>query len=534
LSPSPSPLRSLRNDLPAALVVFLVALPLCLGIAVASGAPPISGVIAGAVGGILVGLASGSPLGVSGPAAGLTSIVLVAIQDAGSYERVLTAIMIAGLFQIVLGLLRAGVIAYYFPSAVIKGMLAGIGVIIVLKQLPHVFGYDKDPIGEHGFAQPDQHNTLSELYYMLLDPSPGAIAVALVCLALLIAWERPFVQRHRSLRMVPGPFLAVLVGVGLAALFRGSETLTISREHFVDLPDLLGAAALPRPDLSGFFEVGIWTIGLTLAVVASLETLLCVEATDRMDPLKRITPTNRELHAQGLGNLVSGFLGGLPITQVVVRSSANIQAGGRTKLSSIAHGLLLVVTVVLIPGALREIPLASLAAVLLLVGYKLAKPALWVAMWKAGPMQFTLFTVTVLGVAFIDLLKGVTLGLAVATVYILWKNYKTPFQYDPKRAKPGMPIYLELSQDVTFLNKASIMRTLAELPEGSRVVIDAGRTRAIDPDVREIIESFAIAAPRRRIRVELLDFPSDGDPLEAMTILGGKPRSRSRRPSGAH
>lgn len=259
-----------------------------------------------------------------------------------------------------------------------------------------------------------------------------------------------------------------------------------------------------------------------------------MEATDRLDPLKRITPTNRELHAQGVGNLVSGFLGGLPITQVVVRSSANIQAGGRTQLSTFVHGLLLVAAALLFPGVLRLIPLASLAAILLLIGWKLAKPALWLAMWKAGKVQFALFSVTVLGVAFIDLLKGVSLGLVVATIHILWKNYKSPFQYDPRRAKPGMPIYLELSQDVTFLNKASIMRTLRELPRGSRVVIDAGRTLDIDPDVREIIEDFAIAAPARRIRVELLDFPSGDDPLEQMTVLGGRPRSRTRRVASSH
>ncbi|MBL8900488.1 MAG: SulP family inorganic anion transporter [Planctomycetes bacterium] len=524
-------MRALRSDLPAALVVFLVALPLCLGIAVASGAPPISGLIAGAVGGIIVGLASGSPLGVSGPAAGLTSIVLVAIQQVGSYEKVLAAIMIAGLLQIALGFLRAGVIAYYFPSAVIKGMLAGIGVIIVLKQLPHAIGYDKDPIGEMGFVQPDQHNTFSELYYMLLEPTAGAIVIALACLAVLLIWERPLVQGHRLLKLVPGPFLAVLVGVLLAQVFRGIDALAIGPGHYVDLREL---ASYPRPDFEALLSIEIWTLGLSLAIVASLESLLCVEATDRMDPLKRITPTNRELHAQGLGNVVSGFLGGLPVTQVVVRSSANVQAGARTKLSTIAHGGLLIAAVLAIPGVLSAIPLASLAAVLLVVGWKLAKPALWVAMWKAGKVQFALFAVTVLGVAFIDLLKGVSLGLAVAVVCILWKNYKTPFQYDPRRAKPGMPIYLVLSQDVTFLNKASIMRTLNELPDGARVVIDASRSVDIDPDVREIIENFAQAAPLRRIRVELLDFPmSDEDQLQQMTVLGGRPRSRAKSRAAA-
>lgn len=519
-------MRHLRQDLPASLSVFFVALPLCLGIAVASGAEPVTGLIAGIVGGIVVGALSGSTIGVSGPAAGLTSIVLLATQTLGSFGAVLMAVMLAGAMQVALGFLRAGVIAYYFPSAVIKGMLAGIGIIIVLKQLPHLVGHDTDPIGEAEFIQPDQHNTISELYYMLQNTLPGALVIALVCLALLLLWDRRFVQNQKFLRMIPGSFLAVVVGVALARIFEQVPSLSIGPQHYVDLPQIEGFHTLPRPDFGAIAHFATWTTAFTLAIVASLETLLCVEASDRLDPAHTITPTNRELHAQGVGNLVSGFLGGLPVTQVVVRTSANVQAGAKSKTSTIVHGVLLLIAVLLVPHWLRLIPLAALAALLLLVGYKLVKPSQWASIWRSGKMQFIPFVVTVLGVAFTDLLTGVLLGLSVAVVHILWKNYKAPFQYDPRRTKPGMPIYMELSQDVTFLNKASIMRTLNELPNDSRVVIDASRTNDIDPDVLEIIEDFASSAPDRGIQVELIDFPHDGDALEQMTLLGGRSPSR--------
>jgi MFS superfamily sulfate permease-like transporter len=502
-----SPFAQLRHDLPASVVVFLVALPLCLGIAVASDAPPVSGLIAGIVGGIVVGIASGSPLGVTGPAAGLTAIVLTAIGDLGSFPAFLSAVVIAGLLQIVLGFLRGGVIAYYFPNSVIKGMLAGIGVIIMLKQLPHALGDDKDYMGDEGFEQPDKLNTFTELWYAVLNIHWGAVAIAVTCLAVMLLWERPFIQRQGFLRYLPGPLLAVLVGMGMALGFDAVPPLTIGPGHYVDLPDITGWASLRHPDLGAMADPKTWATALTLAVVASLETLLCVEATDKLDPWHRTTPANRELQAQGLGNIISGLLGGLPVTQVIVRSSANIQSGGRTKLSTILHGSLLLVSVLAIPGVLRSIPLATLASVLLVVGYKLAKPAQFKTMWKAGIMQFLPFTVTVIGVAFTDLLTGVGLGLAVAVVHILWKNYKVPFHFDPHRYKPGMPIYIELSEDVTFLNKAGIKRTLSEIPDGARVVIDGGRSYDLDPDVREIIDEFAGTVEERRIKLQLLNMP---------------------------
>lgn len=514
-----------KQDLPASVVVFLVALPLCLGIAVASGAPPFAGIIAGVVGGVLVGWLSGSPLGVTGPAAGLTGVVLVGIQELGSFEVLTAAVAVSGLVQIVLGALRAGIIAYYFPSSVIKGMLAGIGIIIMLKQVPHLVGYDSDPMGDESFDQPDKQNTFTELLLAIQDPHWGALLIGLVGIGLILFWERPFIQRNQWLRYVPGPLLAVIAGLTLAALFASHPSLAIGAGHYVDLPPLDGITLFRMPVLSGIGSSAFWTTAFTLAIVASIETLLCVEATDKMDPWKRITPANRELFAQGTGNLVSGLLGGLPVTQVVVRSSANIQAGGRGKLSAIMHGVLLLLAVITIGGLLRQIPLSSLAAVLLLVGYKLAKPSLFVKMWKAGRMQFLPFLLTVGFMAVTnDLLSGVALGLALALLHILWKNYKVPFHYDPNRYKPGMPIYIELSEDVTFLNKAGIKRTLNEVPEGARVVIDAGRSVDLDPDVREIIDEFATTAPGRKIKLQLFNFPTrPGEgPQEARSMLADK------------
>jgi MFS superfamily sulfate permease-like transporter len=502
----PPLLQHWKQDLPAAVVVFLVALPLCLGIALASGAPLISGVVAGVIGGIVIGLLSGSPLGVSGPAAGLAAIVLTAIAELGSFEIFLAAVVLAGLLQIIMGVFRAGIIAYYFPSAVIKGMLAGIGLIIILKQIPHAVGYDADYFGDESFQQPDHHNTISELYYMLGSVSAGAMIVTIVSLALLILWETKWVRSNALLNKVPGPLLAVIVGIVLAIVFNGIPELAIGKGHYVDLPDITGFDVLPSPDLQALLDPRVWGIAVTIAIVASLETLLCVEATDKMDPWRRTTPANRELFAQGIGNITSGLLGGLPLTQVIVRSSANIQSGGRFKLSAVMHGVLLLVCVLAIPTVLRLIPLASLAAILLQVGYKLSKPALYKTMWKAGFMQFVPFIVTVLGVAFTDLLTGVGLGVAVAIIHILWKNYRVPFHFDPSKHLAGMPIHIELSEDVTFLNKAGIRRTLSELPAGSRVVIDARRTVDLDPDVKEIINEAVASGAERNITFELIGF----------------------------
>ncbi|MBK9147523.1 MAG: SulP family inorganic anion transporter [Flavobacteriales bacterium] len=515
----------IKQDLPASIVVFLVALPLCLGIAVASGAPPVSGLIAGVIGGIIVGALSGSPLGVSGPAAGLTAIVAMGIADLGSFEALLAAVVVAGAIQIILGIVRAGIIAYYFPSAVIKGMLAGIGLIIMLKQIPHAFGDDKDPMGDESFDQPDKLNTFQEIMVAMETPNWGAFVITVACLLLMLAWERPFIQRNNWLRYVPGPLLAVALGIVMAIGFDGHPVLTIGAGHYVQLPDLLSTSSYALPSFDAIGQGAFWRVAFTLAIVASIETLLCVEATDKLDPQKRITPANRELYAQGAGNIISGLLGGLPLTQVIVRSSANIQSGGQTKLSAILHGTWLMLSVFAIAGLLRMVPLASLAAILLLVGYKLAKPSLFKAMWRSGLPQFIPFIVTVGFMALTnDLLRGVALGLALAFIHILWKNFKVPFHYDPNRYKPGMPIYIELSEDVTFLNKAGIKRTLSEIPDGARVVIDGGRSYDLDPDVREIIDDFQETAEARNLRLQLLNMPPrHGEaPAAPRTMLADK------------
>lgn len=508
----------LKRDLPASVVVFLVALPLCLGIALASGAPLLSGLIAGIIGGLVVGSISGSQLGVSGPAAGLTAIVSMGITELGSFESLLGAVVVAGVIQFGLGLARAGIIAYYFPSSVIKGMLAGIGLIIILKQIPHALGDDKDYMGDEGFDQLDKLNTFEEISFAIQNPNLGAILITLACLAVMLAWERPVIARHAALRYVPGPLLAVIISIAMAAAFAGMPSLAIGPGHYVPLPDLTQGSSYALPSFEAIGSGAFWRIALTLALVASIETLLCVEATDKLDPQKRTTPANRELFAQGAGNMLSGLLGGLPLTQVIVRSSANIQSGGRTKLSAVLHGALLLASVFTIAPVLRMVPLASLAAILLLVGYKLAKPALFSSMWRKGLPQFLPFIVTVAFMAVTnDLLRGVALGMAMALVHILWKNYKVPFHYEPHRYKPGMPIYIELSEDVTFLNKAGMKRTLGEIPNGARVVIDGARSLNLDPDVREIIADFAATADHRGIRLQLLNIPFDPHELESST-----------------
>src|SRR5210317_188181 len=394
-----NPFANLKQDVPSALVVFLVALPLCLGIALASGAPLFSGLIAGIVGGIVVGSISKSAQGVSGPAAGLAVIVLVAIQDLGSFDIFLLAVVLAGVFQILLGVVRAGVIGYYFPSSVIKGMLSGIGIIIFLKQIPHAFGYDADPEGDFAFVQHDGHNTFSEFKYMLEAISPSATLIAGLGLLILIIWERPFMKKLSFTTIVQGPLVAVVTGILLKLYFDGKEGWELAGDHLVSIPVTEGLSGFigqfTTPDFSAFLNPAIYTIGVTMAVVASLETLLCVEATDKLDPYKRVTPTNRELLAQGAGNIVSGLVGGLPITQVIVRSSANIQSGVRTKNSAILHGILLLLSVALFGSLLNLVPLAVLASILFIVGYKLAKPALFREMARLGPAQFGPFMVTI-------------------------------------------------------------------------------------------------------------------------------------------
>jgi MFS superfamily sulfate permease-like transporter len=504
--------RNLKNDLPASLIVFLVAVPLCLGIALASGAPLFSGIIAGIIGGIVVGAMSGSQLGVSGPAAGLAVIVLTAITELGGFQVFLLAVVLGGVFQLLLGFAKAGIIGYYFPSSVIKGMLSGIGIIIILKQIPHAFGYDKDYEGDLGFVQVDGHNTFSELFYMLEAVSPGAITITLISMAILVLWEQPFMKKIRLFQIIQGPLLVVGFGIFLNILFQTMPAFALSTEQVVAIPvpdtvsDFFGQFIFP--DFTQITNPAVWVTGITIAVVASLETLLCLEATDKLDPYKRVTPANQELKAQGVGNIISGLIGGLPITQVIVRSSTNIQSGGRTKMSAIFHGVIMLFCAMVIPFILNLIPLASLAAILFLVGYKLAKPALFKQMWGLGKTHFVPFIITILAIVFTDLLTGIMIGMAVAIFYILYNNYKKPFLFESGKDIKDGAIRLALAEDVTFINKASIQRTLAQIPDGSRVIIDASNSINIDQDVVEIIEEFKISTEFRDIELELIDFKS--------------------------
>lgn len=500
---------SFKNDFPASIIVFLVALPLCLGIALASGAPLFSGLIAGIIGGIVVGALSGSQLGVSGPAAGLAVIVLNAISDLGGFEIFLVAVVIGGVIQLVLGFLKAGIIAYYFPSSVIKGMLAGIGVIIFLKQIPHAFGYDKDYEGSVQFAQPDGHNTLSELYYMFEAVSPGAILISALSVGILILWEQSFIKSKKLFQMLQGPLVVVALGIILNLVLQGTSwALTSEQVVGIPVPDsmdsFLGQFALP--DFSHLTNPAVYSTAIVLAVVASLETLLCLEATDKLDPNKRVSPANRELKAQGVGNIISGLVGGLPITQVIVRSSTNIQSGGQTKLSAILHGFILFAAVVAIPKVLNLIPLSSLAAILFLVGYKLAKPSLFKAMYNKGWMSFIPFMVTIIMIVLTDLLTGIGVGFAVAIFFVLYNNYKKPFLFEKENhmSQDGV-IRLELTEDVTFLNKANILRALSTVPENSKLIIDASRSIDVDSDVIEIIDDFESQAKFKNIDLQIIE-----------------------------
>ncbi len=500
--------KEIRHDFPSSIIVFFVAIPLCLGIALASGAPLFSGLIAGIVGGIIVGSLSGSALGVSGPAAGLAVIVLSAIQELGSYEGFLVAVVLAGIIQLILGFLRAGFIGYFFPSSVIKGMLSGIGLIIILKQIPHAVGYDKDYEGDLDFVQPDGENTFTELFKAIDYISPQALLVAAISLAILILWQNVLSKKGKIFTLIQGPLVAVAFGIIYEIITsKYFPSWSISKEHLVNVPvasdfsSFIGQFTLP--DFSFLSQSNLYVIAVTMAVVASLETLLSVEATDKLDPKKRVTPTNRELIAQGTGNIVSGMIGGLPITQVIVRSSANIQSGGKTKLSGIIHGFLLLFSIILIPTVLNKIPLAVLASILFVVGYKLANPSLIKGMYDLGPKQFIPFMVTMVGIVFTDLLTGIGLGVAVAIFNLIRVNYKNSHFMHIKESDDKVHLVeMTLSEEVTFLNKGAILQELNHLPDGSHVTIDMRDSYKVDYDVYEIIDNFRKnTAPDRNIKV---------------------------------
>ena len=514
---------NLKYDFPAGLVVYLVALPLCLGVALASTGRPdllFSGIISGVIGGIVIGNLSGSSLGVSGPAAGLVVIVLTAIETLGSFEAFLLAVVLAGAIQLLAGFLNAGIIGYYFPSSVIKGMLAAIGITLILKEIPHAFGYDADFMGDEAFSQKDGQNTFTEVFNAIRYSSTGAIIISAISLGLLLLFDRPFMKRIQLFKFLPGALFVVLIGIVLNAVFINFfPSIALSGEHLVQLPVASSASEFisffKSPDFSAINKVEVYTVAFTLAIVASLETLLSVEATDKLDPYKRNTPTNRELKAQGIGNMVSGLIGGLPITQVIVRSSANIESGARTKMGTITHGSILLLSAIFIPKFLNYIPLASLAAVLLLVGYKLSKVQLYSGMYKLGKEQFIPFIVTIIAILSTDLLKGIAIGMVVAIYFILRKNYKHSYHYKKEEYKDGDIITIVLSEEVTFLNKGSIGHTLDHLPENSKVIIDGSKSMSIDYDVLEIIQEFRKhGAPAKNIIVETRG-------IESVASVGG-------------
>ena len=499
--------KYLKNDLPASIVVFFVALPLCLGIALASGAPLFSGLIAGIVGGIVVGALSGSQIGVSGPAAGLAAIVLVAIDQLG-FKVFLSAVVLGGVIQVIFGIARLGIIGYYFPSSVIRGMLTGIGIIIILKQIPHFLGDDNDPEGDFAFFQVDGENTFSEILNAIGDPSLGPTLIGIISLFILIFWSNVLAKKAKIFQLVQGPLVVVVVGI-LYYMFTIGTDFGISEEHLVSLSEDRNTDGLltqfVTPDWSQVFTTPVLITAFTIALVASLETLLCVEATDKLDPDKRVTPTNRELLAQGAGNILSGFIGGLPITQVIVRSSANIQSGGKTKAAAIIHGFLLIASVAAIPFLLQKIPLSVLAAVLFIVGFKLAKPSTFKAMYDGGWTQFVPFIVTVVGIVALDLLKGLALGLIVGVIIVLYKSYKNSHflhleNDDPTDGK----VKMTLAEEVTFFNKGAILKELDALPENSYLELDVRKTRYLDPDIIEILEDFAFKAKQRNIDIKLV------------------------------
>lgn len=508
--------KQLKYDLPASIVVFFVAVPLCLGIALASGAPLFAGLIAGIVGGIVVGSASGSPLGVSGPAAGLAVIVLSSIATlGGSWEAFLLAVVIAGALQIAMGFAGLGGIAYYFPSSVIKGMLTGIGLLIIIKQIPQALGSVPAP-GEAVNAALIVSGG-STLSHLLQSVTPAAIFVSVVSLVLLLSWDALLAPRFKIFKLVPGPLAAVAVGILLSQLMgAGVFPWSLGEHQLVEIP-LAGSvseflAQFSAPDWSAFTNRDVYVIAIVIAVIASIETLLCVEATDRLDPLKRITPTNRELKAQGLGNIVSGLIGGLPVTQVIVRSSANIAFGGKTKLSAMMHGVFILICVAAVPGLLNMIPLATLAAILFVVGYKLAKPALFAQMYRHGWEQFIPFVATVIGIVATDLLRGIGIGMLVGVVIVLHHNLRNPFTIS-QHAPHTDEYRIMLAEEVSFLNKGRILEQLASVPSHSRVVVDASQSKVIDFDVREILRDFRTAAPLRGIAVEF-----HGSILEPKTL----------------
>ncbi|PBQ34637.1 hypothetical protein CNR22_23615 [Sphingobacteriaceae bacterium] len=503
-------MKSIVTNFKSGIVVFLVALPLCLGIALACNVPLFSGILAGIIGGILVTTFSGSVLSVSGPAAGLTSIILVSVASLGSFEVFIAAVMFAGVLQIMLGLVRAGGIGNFVPSAVIKGMLAGIGIILIMKQLPHLVGYDRDPEGNFDFLQQDGHNTFSDLYYMFNYISFGAVTIGLISIILLFVGDRPFYKTNKFLSLIPPALIVVIVGALLNVAFNPFNILHIQDEHMVALPLIRNFSDLKEtlifPDFSALHTSRFWGVVVTLAVVASLESLLSVEATDKLDPERRDSNSNKELIAQGIGNIFCGLIGALPVTAVIVRSSANINAGATSKLSAMIHALLLLLSILLIPNLLMLIPNAALAAILIMTGYKLTKIELFKYHYQRGIDQLLPFLVTIAVMLLTDLLKGVGAGIAVSIFFIIRFNINSSFEVAEDVIEGKRNYLIKLPQHITFFNKGFIIEYLNKIKTESRVIIDGSINKTTDKDVKEVLHEFIEVSKQKQIEIQLVKY----------------------------
>ncbi|MEQ8359749.1 MAG: SulP family inorganic anion transporter [Cytophagales bacterium] len=500
--------NTLKSDFSSSIVVFLVALPLCLGIALASGAPLFSGIISGILGGIVVGSLSGSNKSVSGPAAGLAIIVLNAIETLGAWEVFLMAVVLSGLLQIVLYIFKAGFVAELFPNSVIKGMLAAIGIVITLKQIPHALGRDTDFEGEYEFFQiADGENTFSEILRAIETMSLGALIITVLSLAILIFWEKVVSKQKNFISSIPGALVVVVLGISLNEFYHNyfpSMELLGEDDHLVTLPVFSTFEgfknALAFPDFSALLRLDVYIVAVTLAIVASLETLLNVEATDKIDPEKRSSDTNQELLAQGVGNTISGLIGGLPITSVIVRSSANVYSGAKSRLSTILHGFWLVSTIALLPQWLNKIPLASLAAILFIVGYKLASIDLFKSMYRKGKDQFYPFLITIIAIVFTDLLIGICIGLVIGFIFVVFRNYHSALTV----VKDENYYLFRFNKDVSFMNKAKLKTELGKIPDNSFLILDAHKAQFIDNDIIDILEDFSLNAKSKNITIEYI------------------------------
>jgi len=493
----------LRHDLPAGLSVFLVALPLCLGIALASGAPVYAGLLSGIIGGLVVALISGSQLAVSGPAAGLTTLVAASIISLGDYKVFLLAVIVAGFFQLVLGLLKLGAIANYFPSSVIKGMLAAIGIILISKQIPLALGYDQPDFWRAGFLHTfSLDNFLMKVNSFNNETTRGAIIITLISLVIMFLLQRPFAKK---LKIIPAPLLVVVIGIITNIIFTNSASrFSLKQTQLVNISSNI-FSNITFPDFTKLFSnIEIWKDGIIIGLLATLETLLCIEAIDKLDKRNRITPVNRELIAQGIGNMSCGLLGAIPITAVVVRGSANVDAGGRTKLSAFTHGLFLLLAVLLAPFLLNKIPYASLAAILLITGYNLTKPKLFHNMWSLGRRQFIPFILTIIVILSTDLLIGVSIGLLISIYFIVQNNFKAEYKITKTQHNGIETDYIKLNSNVTFLNKVKLRKVLDEVPEFSVLTIDGSDCNFIDYDILEIISEYQNKAHDKHIELHLI------------------------------